>query len=83
MTTEPKNTVSEKFIEAARNSYKEHTNPWFVGAACVFAGVAAPFNPQTALFILSVPTVYQGIAIGCRVVGELLKKNDVPPQLKV
>jgi hypothetical protein len=45
---------SERSARMARGFFRR-TNPWFVGAACVFAGVAAPFNPQTALFILSVP----------------------------
>jgi hypothetical protein len=78
MNAEEKKTLSQKFIQAARHSYKEHTNPWFVGAACVFACVAAPFSPHTSLFILSVPTAYQGVAIGCRVIGEILKRNEAP-----
>jgi len=73
MQNEARARLSDNFNRRAENVSAMARNPWFVGAAVLMAAAALPLSASAALFILAVPTIYQGIGIGCRVAGHLLR----------
>ncbi|MFC3071595.1 hypothetical protein [Shinella pollutisoli] len=72
MKIETRHQLNEKFNRRA-DGIIGMVNPWFVGSAVLMGVAALPFSLSATLFILSVPTVYQGIGLGYRVAGYMLK----------
>ncbi len=64
--------LSEHFNRRAENVTRMVTNPRFVGATVFMSLAALPVSTTAALFVLSVPTIYHGIGVGCRVASYAL-----------
>ncbi|WP_274630810.1 hypothetical protein [Arvimicrobium flavum] len=76
MKNETRARLSDSFNRRAENVTRMVSNPWFVGATVLMSLAALPLSTTTALFVLSVPTIYHGIGVGCRVASYVL----MPPE---